>query len=128
MSITKFEDIETWQLSRELSIFVFKLTQEGEFEKDYRFRSQIRSSAGSIMDNIAEGFGRGGNKELINFLIIARGSCMETRSQSYRAFDFGYFDEPTLKKLLVMTDQIAIKLLNFIHYLKKSDRKGPRYD
>ena len=128
MPITRFEDIETWQLSRELSLFVFKLSQEGEFEKDYKFRSQIRSSAGSIMDNIAEGFGRGGNKELINFLIISRGSCMETRSQSYRAYDFGYIDETNLNKLLDSTDVISSKLMAFINYLKNSDRKGPRYE
>ncbi len=88
MKIDKFEDLEIWQEARELCRYVFKLTSTGLFNKDYKFRDQIRSSSGSVMDNIAEGFERGGNKEFAQFLSIAKGSCGETRSQSYRALDY----------------------------------------
>ena len=90
MKIERFEDLEIWQEARDLCKFVFSITLSDAFKKDFKFRDQIRASSGSIMDNIAEGFERGGNKEFIQFLYIAKGSCGETRSQSYRAFDFQY--------------------------------------
>lgn len=60
----KFEDIEAWQQSRELSKKVWKLTCSGTFKDDFGLKQQINKSTGSVMDNIAEGFGRGGNKNL----------------------------------------------------------------
>lgn len=81
MKIDKLEDLEVWQISRKLSKLIYKFSGTGDFSRDFRFRDQIRAASGSVMDNIAEGFGRGGNKELINFLAIARGSNEETRSQ-----------------------------------------------
>ncbi len=83
----KFEDLEIWQLARKLCNNIFTITEKGSFQNDYRFKDQIKSSSGSIMDNIAEGFGRGGNKEFVNFLSIAIGSCTECCSQLYRALD-----------------------------------------
>ena len=88
MKIERFEDLEIWQEARELCKYIFFITSSDPFNKDYKFRDQIRASSGSIMDNIAEGFERGGNKEFGQFLFIAKGSCAEVRSQSYRAFDF----------------------------------------
>lgn len=76
-----FEEIEAWQLSRELVWDVYKVSREGVFAKDFGLQDQIRPAAVSIMSNIAEGFERGGNKECINFLSIAKGACGEVRSQ-----------------------------------------------
>jgi len=128
MKIERFEDLEIWQEARELCRIIFRLTSEAPFVNDYRFRDQIRAAGGSIMDNIAEGFGRGGNREFVNFLSIAKGSNDEVRSQSYRAFDFNYIDHESLSELLKRTDSISKRTSTFIQYLKKSTFKGPKFN
>lgn len=127
MKIERFEDIEIWQFARVLTKLVYKITSVEPFSKDYKFRDQIRAASGSIMDNIAEGFGRGGNKEFLNFLSIAKGSNDEVRSQSYRAFDCGYIENETLKELLEQTDKISKKTTSFISYLKTSTYRGYKF-
>ena len=127
MKYTSFEDLPIWQKSRTLSKFVFELTSEDAFNKDFRFRDQIRSSAGSIADNVAEGFERSGNKEFIQFLYIAKGSCGEARSQAYRAFDNNYLNQETLDALLQSTLEISCEIAGLIKYLKSSEYKGSKY-
>ena len=83
----KFEDLDIFQSARNLCKEVYTITKGGEFHKDVRFVQQIHASAGSVMDNIAEGYEREGNKEFVNFLYIAKGSCGEVRSQIIRASD-----------------------------------------
>lgn len=128
MKVTRFEDLEIWKLARELYKFVFQITSEEPFCKDFRFRDQMRDSSGSVSDNIAEGFERGGNKEFIQFLSIAKGSNGETRNQSYRAFDSNYISSETHNTLLEKTDTLARKIANLIKSLKLSDRRGIKYD
>jgi len=125
--IERFEDIDIWQDARELCSIIKGLCDNEKFAKDYILRNQILSSSGSIMDNIAEGFERGGNKELIQFLFISKGSCGETRSQIYRAFDFGYITKQECDRVVEMLLSISKKLSGFISYLKKSDYKGIKY-
>jgi four helix bundle protein len=127
MAIERFEDLEVWKLARELCRVVFNVTSKNGFEHDYRFKSQFRASSGSIMDIIAEGFEGNGNKEFTQFLHIAKGSCGETRSQSYRAFDFGYIDENELEDLCQRTAVISKQLGGFIEYLKRSELRGSKY-
>ena len=121
MKIEQFEDLEIWQTARELCRFVFELTSKEIFNKDFKLRDQIRASSGSIMDNIAEGFERGGNKEFVQFLYISKGSCGETRSQCYRAFDFNYITQDELNKLLALTAAQSARTANLIKYLKDSE-------
>ena len=127
MNIKRFEDLEVWKESRELYRRIFEITSINPFNKDFRFRDQIRASSGSSMDNIAEGFDRGGNKEFIQFLSISSGSIGEVRSQSYRAFDSGYISEETFKELLERTEKISRKIYNLIQHLKQSEIKGIKY-
>jgi four helix bundle protein len=129
MKVTRFEDLEIWQLARELYKLVFKFTSKEPFCHDFRFRDQIRASSGSVSDNLAEGFERGGNKEFIQFLSVAKGSCGETRNQSYRAFDSNYISQEVLDDLLIRTETISRKTANLIKILKtSSDHKGVKYD
>lgn len=101
-----------------------KISSEGAFSKDYKLRDQINGSSGSIMDNIAEGFERGGNREFIQFLSVAKGSAGETRSQLYRAFDRGYIAEQELESLKEEALKISRQISALMTYLRNSDLKG----
>lgn len=126
-TVKSFEELKIWQMSREFCKDIFKITNYVSFSKDFRLKDQIRSSSGSIMDNIAEGFERDGNKEFIQFLSIAKGSCGETRSQLYRALDYSYITEKEFIDLKERTIQISQAINGFIKYLKQSELKGNKY-
>jgi four helix bundle protein len=127
MTVKTFEELDIWKEARALSKNVFELTENMDFSKDMRFISQIRSSSGSIMDNIAEGFDRGGNKEFVQFLSIAKGSCSETRSQLYRAIDFAYISTEYGEELISKTIELGNKIGALIQYLKTSTYKGSKF-
>jgi len=126
-SFKSFEEIEVWQKARVLANRIYELTLEGSFAKDYKLRDQINGSSGSIMDNIAEGFERNGNREFIQFLSIAKGSAGETRSQLYRALDRKYIGNDVFNVLKEETLQISKQLSSLMAYLKRSDLKGVKY-
>jgi four helix bundle protein len=127
MKVTNFEELEIWKLARELCKFVFTITSNVPFSADFKLRDQIRASSGSVMDNIAEGFERGGNKEFFQFLSVAKGSCGETRSQGYRALDYQYINDETFEEIRNRTMSLSVKISNLMNYLKSSDFKGSKY-
>lgn len=126
-TIKRFEDLEIWQLARELSITIIEIAKTTELNNDFRLRDQIKSSSGSIMYNIAEGFERGGNLEFRQFLSIAKGSSGETRSQLYRLYDNGYIDKEELSELTEAYEALSRRIANFISYLNKKDFKGNKF-
>jgi len=127
MKVTRFEELEIWTDARELYKEVFLLTSKEPFCNDFRFRDQIRAASGSVSDNIAEGFERGGNKEFIQFLSFAKGSCGEVRSQVYRSFDSKYIDSQEYHKLIERTESLSRKISSLINYIKSSSLKGSKY-
>ena len=126
-TIKKFEDIEAWQKARVLNKEIYKIATETELSKDFRFRNQVNAACGSIMDNIAEGFERGGKLEFINFLTIAKGSCAEVRSQLYRIFDRRYIDEAKFNELYKLAEEIGNMIGGLINYLNASEIKGRKF-
>ncbi len=126
-TINKFEDIISWQQARELNRIIGKLIDEERFKKNFRLIGQIEGSAGSIMDNIAEGFERNGNKEFKQFLYIAKGSCSELRSQLYRALDRSYINQNEFDSIFAQSIKISSYIQKLINYLENSDLKGSKY-
>ena len=126
-TINRFEDLEIWQESRRLAKEIHIISIETGLKSDFKFKEQIKSSSGSVMDNIAEGFERDGNIEFRQFLSIAKGSAGETRSQLYRVFDFDYINEQKFELLKKDYENISGKIKNFITYLNKKDFKGNKF-
>ena len=126
-TINNFEDLEIWQNARELckKINQYCLHNPKFLNHD---KNQIDRASASIMDNIAEGFEREGNKEFVNFLTMSKGSAGEVRSQLIRAFDRNYIDEEVFSFLKSETISLSKKLSGFINYLKNSDHKGNKFN
>lgn len=126
-TITKFEDIEIWQLARKLNKEIYPLLQSLVEKKNYELNKQMERSTGSIMDNVAEGFERDGTREFIQFLAISKGSVGEVKSQLYRALDRQLITEIQFSKFQSDCDLIADKIGKFINYLNNSDIKGKKF-
>ena len=126
-TIEKFERIISWQETRLLNKNIGRLIDDGRFKHSYRLIAQIEGSAGSIMDNIAEGFERNGNKEFIQFLYIAKGSCGELRSQLYRALDRSDSHQKKFDELSSHAMRISSLIQRLITALENSDLKGIKY-
>lgn len=114
MRIEKFEDILTWQKSRDLAVDIYRLFR---LCRDFSFKDQIQRAVISISNNIAEGFDRKGNKELSHFLYISKGSCAEVRSMLYIALELKYIKDNDGNDLLFKTNEISKMLSGFIKTL-----------
>lgn len=114
MKIEKFEQITAWQKARVLNIIVYKTFSTC---KDFSFKNQIERASVSIMNNIAEGFERHTNKELKNFLYIAKGSCGEVRSMIYLAFDLNYINKKNFDDIYENSVEVSKILSGFIKTL-----------
>ena len=126
--VQNFEELRIYQQARELSKEVYVLTRKGEWKYDTRFVQQIRAAAGSVMDNIAEGFERQGNKEFKQFLYVAKGSAGEVRSQLNRASDVGFIDNDTYTRLYNDCKVLSAGILHFIQSMNQSSYKGSKFD
>ncbi len=126
-TVKRFEDLEIWQLAREVENKVFEETQKGKLTKDYKLRDQMNSASGSVMDNIAEGFGRSSRLEFIQFLSISKGSGNELQSQLYRCLDRKYFSQEKFEELYGFVDKLCRKIFSFMDYLNKTSIKGQKF-
>jgi len=125
--IQSFEDAVIWREARELVGLIYQVTRKTPIAKDYGFKEQIQRAAVSIMSNIAEGFERCGNRELLHFLFIAKGSTAEVRSLLCVAADLKYVDEATSLSLQTKAVAIAQKIAGLIKYLQASPYKGAKH-
>lgn len=118
--IRRFEDLIAWQKARDLTKGVYLLTAATAFSKDFGLRDQIRRAAVSIMSNIAEGFERAGRAEFHQFLVIAKGSCGEVRSQLYVALDAGYVTREQFDKVRSEAEEVGRVIGGLRASLKRS--------
>ena len=126
-TIKRFEDIEAWKKARELTREVYRHSKAGPFSRDFGLRDQIRRAAVSVMSNIAEGFERGGTKEFMQFLAIAKGSVGEIESQLYVALDQAYINEDEFVSLKSLAGPTKRLIGGLISYLRQSGMKGVKY-
>jgi four helix bundle protein len=123
----RFEDIEAWQKARELAHRVYLVSSSGSFAKDYGLKDQIRRASVSIMANIAEGFGRNGRREFLQFLSNAKGSVAEVQSHLYLAVDLNYIDTEGHTTLYAEADRVGKMIGGLMTYLRNTDIKGIKY-
>lgn len=126
-TIQSFEDIDFWQKARSLSNEIYAKTLEGSFSRDFSLRDQINRSSGSVMDNITEGFERGGNREFIQFLSYSKGSCGEVRSQLIRAKDRKHLSDEDFELLSSKALEVGKQIGGFMNYLSRSEIKGTKF-
>lgn len=117
MAIERFEDIEGWQLARELAQKVYGLTKNARFSRDFGLKGQIQDAAGSTMHNIAEGYDSESNAEFVRFLRYAKRSCTEVQSQLYMALDQKYITNNEFQDVYDHAGRTRATIRGFIKYL-----------
>jgi four helix bundle protein len=122
MRIERFEDIEAWQLARELTRMIYNLTRKPEFARDFGLKGQIQDAAGSTMHNIAEGFDSETNPESIRFLRYAKRSCTEVQSELYVALDQQYITNSEFQDVYDHAGRTLAAIRGFIKYLVSYER------
>jgi len=123
-TVKRFEDLDLWKVARELSNNIYSISKKGPMVKDYGFSDQLRRAAVSIMNNTAEGFERGSNKDFAKFLFIAKASAGEVRSMLYLAMDQEYINSNEFNEMYdkcIRTSQLAWGLIK--HLQKNSGWK-----
>ena len=126
-TIERFEDLICWQKARELNRGIQRISKGGIFARDYSLRDQIRRASISVMSNIAEGFERGGDREFVQFLSLAKGSCGEVRCQLYAALDEKYLSEPDFKLLYGQCVEVSRLISGLMKYLQTSELRGSKF-
>ena len=125
-TINRFEDLDVWNVSRDLCGKIGELIDNGCFKNNFRLIGQIEGSSGSIMDNISEGFERGSRAEFIVFLGYSKGSCGELRSQLYRMLDRKYITQNQFDEVYQLVLRTSMMLQKFIEYLVRTKIQGER--
>ena len=118
--VNSFEELNIWIESRSFNEKLYKISNNGLFDKDYDLKRQIRRASISVSSNIAEGFERNTDKEFIQFLYYAKGSAGEVRSQLFLSLDLNYIKKDDFDKLYNQITGISKMISGMIKYLKKS--------
>lgn len=105
--VQRFEELIAWQKACALAKEIYTVSRAGDFARDFGLSGQIQRAAVSIMSNIAEGFERNSNADFHRFLVIAKASCAEPRSQLYVAHDIGYIHQAEFNRLLAQAEEVA---------------------
>jgi four helix bundle protein len=126
MKIDHFDEIEAWQLARELTKKIYSLTHKGKFAKDFGLARQIQNAAGSAMHNIAEGFDSDTNAEFLRFLRYAKRSCSEVQSELYVALDQKYIADAEFREVFDQAGRTRATIRGFIKYLLAYAQKTPQ--
>ena len=126
MKIERFEDIEAWQLARELTCKVYSLTKKTKFARDFGLKGQIQDAAGSSMHNIAEGFDSETNPEFVRFLRYAKRSCTEVQSELYVAIDQQYITKAEFQDAYDHAARTRAAIWRFITYLVTYGKNQPK--
>ena len=121
-SVRSFEELKCWQQARELVRIVYGVSGEGKHAKDFSTRDQIRRAALSVMNNIAEGFGRETNREFIRFLDIAQSSAMEVKSMGYVLIDMEYLSAETGTSIQNKAEETKSLTRGLMRYLKSNNK------
>jgi four helix bundle protein len=117
-TITRFEDIEAWKTSRELTRMIYALTEQGQFSKDFGLKNQIQRASVSVMSNIAEGFESRTQAQFLDYLGHAKASAGEVRSQLYIALDLKYLTQEQFKPVFDLADKSSRQIARFMDYLE----------
>lgn len=116
--VERFEDLRCWQSARRLVKEVYLASEGGKLGKDFPIRDQLRRAALSVMNNIAEGFGKFSSKDFIRFLDISQSSALEVRSILYVVLDLNYLSEEKIHELMSLADETRNLSLALIKYLR----------
>ena len=114
MVYQNFKELRVWQEAKELAIKVYEVTAKGELSRDYGLRDQIQRSAVSIPSNIAEGYERNSDKDFVRFLLMAKGSLSELRTQLKIAQGIGYLDQRIFEDFENQCNKIGAMLTKLI--------------
>ncbi len=123
-TLKSFQEIKSWQEARLLVRGVFLL--KGRLDKDWATRDQLRRASLSIMNNIAEGFGRFSDRDFSRFLKIAYASASEVKSILFVLEDLGYCTDSDIQALHKQVDKVQANILAFIRYLDNNTKSGAR--
>ena len=121
-----FEELQCWQFAREMVKNVYEILKEESVQKDDYLKHQLNRAALSVMNNIAEGFGRNNNGEFCRYLEIASGSCAELRSMLYILSDFRRVKDEHLKETVIKAGTTHMKILALLRHLKNYEPSNPK--
>ena len=126
-TIKRFYDLEAWKKARALNNEIYKMTCAEVFKKDFVLIDQTRRASISVMANLAEGFGRKGNREFLQFISVAEGSLCELQSHLFISLDTGYISKDEFVKLFDLTEETQRIMNGLAEYLRGSELKGMKF-